>query len=231
MREKTSNKTGTWQPSAMPTLLSRILGRLTLAVVLAAAAMFVFIGLAHEVGERETLRIDSAAMLYVHTHHDPLLFSVMTAISWLAGSVFQTVVLTGCVLCFAVTKRFWPQGATLLIGGIGGMALIVGLKHLFHRPRPDEIFQHLGYSFPSGHSFFAVIVYGILAYWLTRQMPGRQRLLTWTLAVTGILLVGFSRVFVGEHYPTDVAAGFLIALPWVWGCLAIGAELQQRSAT
>lgn len=231
MKEIISKDTKTGQAKPLPKpLLSRILGRLTLAVVLAAAAMFVFIRLAHEVGEGETLRMDGAAMHYVHTHHDPLLFSIMTAISWLAGPVFQAVVLVGCVLYFAATKRFRPQGATMLIGGIGGMALIVGLKHLFHRPRPDVIFQHLGYSFPSGHSFFAIIVYGMLAYWLTREVPVRRRLLTWTLAITGILLVGFSRVFIGEHYPSDVAAGFLVALPWVWGCLAIGAELHQRRA-
>lgn len=231
MRGTTSKKTRTGQSSLiLKSPLSQIVGRLTLAVVLAAAAMFVFIRLAHEVGEGETLRIDGAAMHYVHTHHDPLLFSIMTAISWLAGPVFQAVVLVGCVLYFAATKRFRPQGATMLIGGVGGMALIVGLKHLFHRPRPDVIFQHLGYSFPSGHSFFAVIVYGMLAYWLTREVPVRRRLLTWTLAITGILLVGFSRVFIGEHYPSDVAAGFLVALPWVWGCLAIGAELHQRRA-
>lgn len=58
----------------------------------------------------------------------------------------------------------------------------------------------------------------------------RRRLLTWTLAITGILLVGFSRVFIGEYYPSDVAAGFLVALPWAWGCLAMGAELHQRRA-
>lgn len=213
-------------PTPKP-LLTRILGRLSLAVLLAAAALFVFIKLAHEVGEGETRQIDGAAMHYFRAHHSPLLFSVMTAVSWLAGPIFQSVVFVGCIIYFAATKRFRPQGATMLIGGLGGGVLIVALKHLFHRPRPEVIFQHLGYSFPSGHSFFAVIVYGMLAYWLTRDVPVRRRRLVWGLAVTGVLLVGFSRVFIGEHYPSDVAAGFLVSLPWLWGCLAVGAEFRR----
>lgn len=214
-------------PTSKP-LLARILGRLGLAILFAIIAMAVFIKLAHEVGEGETRQIDGAAMLYFRTHHNPLFFSVMTAVSWLAGPIFQSVVLIGCVAYFAATKRFRPQGLTMLIGGIGGALLIVGLKRLFHRPRPEVIFQHLGYSFPSGHSFFAVIVYGMLAYWLTQNVSPRRRRLIWDLAVAGILLVGFSRVFIGEHYPSDVVAGFLVALPWVWGCLAMGAELRRR---
>lgn len=193
--------------------------------------MFVFIKLAHEVSEEETRQIDGAAMHYFRTRHDPPLFSVMTAISWLAGPIFQGVVFVGCVVYFAATGRFRPQGATMLIGGVGGGVLIVALKHLFHRPRPEVIFQHLGYSFPSGHSFFALVVYGMLAYWLTRDVPLRRRGLIWCLALAGVFLVGFSRVFVGEHYPSDVAAGFLVALPWVWGSLAVGAEFRRRGST
>lgn len=218
-------------PPASGTTLTRVVGRLTLAIFLAALAMLLFIKLAHEVGEGETRRIDSAAILYFRSRHNPLFFSVMTAVSWLAGPIFQTLVLVGCIGYFAATKRFRPQGMTMLVGGIGGGLLIVGLKHLFHRPRPTVVFEHLGYSFPSGHSFFALVVYGMLAYWLTRDVPVRQRRRVWGLAVTGILLVGFSRVFIGEHYPSDVAAGFLVALPWVWGCLAIGTEFDRRVRT
>lgn len=208
------------------TLTVRILSRLTLAVILAVVAMFVFIKLAHEVNEGETHQIDEVTIAYFRTHSHPLFFSMMKTVSWLAGNICQTAVLLGCVIYFAATNRFRPQGVTMLLGGVGGMGLIIGLKYLFHRPRPSIIFEHLGYSFPSGHSFFAVVVYGMLTYWLTQNMSVRRRHWVWGLAVTGVFLVGFSRVLIGEHYPSDVVAGFLIALPWVWGCLAIGAELR-----
>ncbi len=72
-----------------------------------------------------------------------------------------------------------------------------------------------GYSFPSGHSASAVAAYGSLA------VGGKKRRLLWVPAVVLPLLVGFSRVYVGAHYPTDVLAGWLLGavivalIPWL----------------
>lgn len=63
-----------------------------------------------------------------------------------------------------------------------------------------------GYSFPSGHSSNAVTVYGSLA------VHEKKRKLLWVLAVLLPILVGFSRVFVGVHYPTDVLCGWLLGI-------------------
>jgi membrane-associated phospholipid phosphatase len=201
--------------------LAPILARVTLAVVLAIVAMFLFVTLAHEVAAGSTRRFDTAVLAFFHTHQNAGLHVLMRDTSWLAGPVPQTAVLVLCILGFTLAGRFWPDGLTLLVGGIGGAALMVGLKRLFHRPRPEEIFSSLGYSFPSGHSFFALVIYGMLAYWLLRDQPPVRRRWGWCLAVAAIFLVGFSRVFLGEHYPSDVAAGYAVGLPWLWGCLAL----------
>ena len=198
-----------------------ILGRMTLAIFFAIVAMFVFITLAHEEAEGSTRRFDSAVLSFFHAHQSPGLHILMRDASWLAGPIPQATVLALCVIGLALAGRFWPDGLTMLVGGVGGAALIVGLKRLFHRPRPADLFAHLGYSFPSGHSFFALVVYGMLAYWLTRDAPPRRRRWGWALAISAIFLVGFSRVYLGEHYPSDVAAGYAVALPWLWGCLAL----------
>jgi undecaprenyl-diphosphatase len=145
----------------------------------------------------------------------------MTAISWMAGSWGMTLVVTAALLGFCRARRLWPEGVALLVAAAGGVGLMIALKALFHRPRPAEIFSHLGYSFPSGHSFFALTIYGMLAYRLSRYAPPRHRPLIWAVAAALVLLVGFSRVFLGVHYPSDVTAGFLVALPWLWGCLAL----------
>ena len=202
--------------------------RLTLSVLAAMLAMFLFVQIAHEVGEQETRAIDFATMHYFHTHQPLALHVVMKGISWLAGPIGQTAVLCLCVGGFAVARRFWPEGITLLFSGAGGVLLIMGLKRLFHRPRPEVIFAHLGYSFPSGHSFFALTVYGMFAYWLAKDAPPHRRRVIWTVAVLAIFLVGFSRVFLGEHFPTDVAAGYAVALPWLWGCLALSVEFRRK---
>lgn len=215
----------------LPTLwlaLAPILGRVTLAIGFATLAMFLFMTLAHEVAAGETRRFDIGVLAFFRTHQSPSVHLLMHVASWLAGPVPQSVVLVLGILGFTLAGRFWPDGLTMLIGGAGGAALIVGLKRLFHRPRPEVIFAHLGYSFPSGHSFFALVVYGMLAYWLTRDAPRRRRLLGWVLATAAILLVGLSRVVLGEHYPSDVAAGYAVALPWLWGCLALPTAFHHR---
>jgi len=209
-------------------LVTPILTRITLAVLGAVIAMFVFIKLAHEVTDGETQRFDNAVLHFFHSNHNPDFHAAMTAVSWLGGAFPTAILVIICAIGFAIARRFWPDGVTILVGYGGGMLLVVGIKLLFHRPRPQEIFDHLGYSFPSGHSFCALTAYGMMAYWLARDMPPLKRRLIWGLAIGMILLVGFSRVALGEHYPSDVAAGFAVALPWLWGCLALPMAFHRR---
>ena len=209
-----------WEQS-LKGLLVAVAGRLTLAIAFAIVCLFFFIKIAHEMTEAETLDFDRRIIAFFQAHQGPPFHAVMTAISWLAGPLCQGIVVALSILGFSLRRRFFPDGLAMLIAGVGGVGLIVGLKALFHRPRPEEIFAHLGYSFPSGHSFFALVVYGMLAYWLTRDMSRLRRRIAWIIALSAIALVGFSRVFLGEHYPSDVAAGFAVAVPWLWGCLAL----------
>jgi membrane-associated phospholipid phosphatase len=214
--------------AALRAMAGAILQRLTVAVVAAMAAALSFAYLASEVAEGETRLLDTAVVYYFQQHQTPYFHTLMAAISWLASSPAVAMVVFLSVLGFWRAGRFWPDSVTMLIASIGGAGLIYFLKAFFHRARPAEIFAHLGYSFPSVHSFFALTIYGALAYLLGRDAPPRQRLMLWTAEVALILLVGFSRVFLGVHYPSDVAAGFLIALPWLWGCLALPAWFDRR---
>lgn len=204
-------------------LSARLLAHLTLAGVVAFLALLVFARFSAEFNKSDTLRlIDVGVLDFFRAHRGNALYVVAEAVTWLAGPKPQTIVLALSVLYFAVTRRFWPQGASMLFAGVGGLGLIVGLKALFHRPRPELVFAPLGYSFPSGHSFFALVVYGMLAYYLTRNIENRHRRDGWwAVCVFAIFLVGFSRVVVGHHYPTDVAAGFSVAYPWMWTCLSL----------
>jgi len=207
--------------------LAPVISQLTLAVIAAFCAMYLFIVLAHEVGDGETRQFDVAVLQFLQSHRYPWLFTVMYWISWLGGPVAQPVAYSLCIVGFALTRRFWPGGLTVLLAGVGGTALVYVLKRLFHRPRPEQIFDSLGYSFPSGHSFFALVLYCTLAYWLARDAPPRRRRWIWGTAIAATLLMGFSRMYLGEHFPSDVAAGFAVAIPWVWGCLALPGALHR----
>ena len=210
--------------------LSPVIGQLTAALLMALLAMFVFVRLAHEVAENATRQFDVAVLHLFVPYRHTVAFQVMTDVSWLAGGTPQTILVCLIVAFFAFRKR-WLEAGTMLLADVGGLGIIIGLKRLFHRPRPEEIFSHLGYSFPSGHSFFAVVVYGLLGYFLARDASPRHRRVIWCVTAFAIFLVGFSRMFVGEHFPSDVAAGYAVAIPWLWGCLALPQTFQRRGRT
>jgi membrane-associated phospholipid phosphatase len=112
--------------------------------------------------------------------------------------------------------------AWILMMAIGEI-LNVGLKESFQRARPPyHAAAHTsGYSFPSGHSMAAFIAYGMLAYIVIQVIPHRRA--RWGLVgglVGLVLLIGFSRIFLGAHWVTDVAGGFAAGACWLGLCIS-----------
>jgi undecaprenyl-diphosphatase len=122
-------------------------------------------------------------------------------------------------------------GVVLIIAVLGGEALDEMLKLIFHRARPSAFFGYLEpltYSFPSGHSISGACFYGVVAAILAIRTPSRARKAAiWTAAALIALAIGFSRVYLGVHYPSDVLAGFAAAVIWV-GAVRIGYEFWTR---
>ncbi|NLB87665.1 MAG: phosphatase PAP2 family protein [Syntrophomonadaceae bacterium] len=101
------------------------------------------------------------------------------------------------------------------------------LKDFFGRPRPSG--EHLtiatGMSFPSGHAMLSMAFYGFVAYLLAQRVNSPQRRkLIWAVAVIFIFLIGFSRLYLNVHYPTDVIAGFLLGALFLFAFI----KLYQR---
>ena len=127
--------------------------------------------------------------------------------------------LLGAILVvYFLYKRYWPELGMVLIGWTGGTLIWTPLIYYFNRPRPV---QQLGIevktipSFPSGHSMFALLALGLLAYMIVPKMP--SLFWKWVVALAAlvlILFVGFSRVFEGGHYLTDVLAGYSLGMTW-----------------
>jgi undecaprenyl-diphosphatase len=145
-----------------------------------------------------------------------------------------TIVAIGLVIipCSLVIFRGRPirvpvWGSILALAWI--LVLLVGemlnleLKNYIGRARPPyhEAAHAFGYSFPSGHSMGAFIAYGMLAYLLTLALPPR-RIRQAVLAVLGfiVLLVGFSRIYLGAHWLSDVIGGFAAGACWLGFCIA-----------
>ncbi len=101
---------------------------------------------------------------------------------------------------------------------ISSLLMMTFLKLLFHRQRPDIplLREAKGLSFPSGHAFMSMTFYGLLIYIVIRMV--KNPWLKWTLSVIlGLLIltIGFTRIYLRVHYPSDVVAGFAIGFLWL----------------
>jgi undecaprenyl-diphosphatase len=135
---------------------------------------------------------------------------------FLGKQVVQVIVTI--LIVYFIYKRFWPELAMLIISSPVGSILWNFIIGYFNRPRPAE---QTGLpittipSFPSGHAMSALICYGFLAYLLVPKMPSRFWKWAVGIAILAIVLFdGFSRVFQGNHYLTDVLAGYALGLAW-----------------
>lgn len=208
-----------------------------LVLLLAAASLWGFLGLASEVREGDTHALDRAIMLALRNpadHADPLgprwLEEVARDVTALGGNAVLAA-LTLAVAGFLVLAR--KRGAALLVAVSvgGGTALSSLLKLGFARPRPDLVphaVEVYTASFPSGHAMLSAVTYLTLGALLARVQPRRRlRAYVLALAVLTSLLVGASRVYLGVHWPSDVAAGWCVGAAWALLCWLAALRLQR----
>ena len=207
-------------------------------VVLAAAALLAFAGLATEMLEGDTLAFDRAVLFALRDPGDPAtpigprwLQEIARDLTGLGG----TAILTGVTLAVAgylalVRKRAAAMLVLVAVGG--GTALSTLLKLAFHRPRPDLVphaVEVYTASFPSGHAMLSAVTYLTLGALLARVQAGwRVRAFVMGLSIMTTLLIGVSRVYLGVHWPTDVLAGWCIGSAWAMLCWLVALGLQRK---
>src|SRR5437764_9173062 len=167
-----------------------------------------------------------------HAHLTHTFVSVLRAFTEFGSSEWIGVVLFFAVLFF-VWKKWWPSLVTLIVAVPGGMLLNELLKVVVHRQRPflqGWFVDWSGYSFASGHTIGATLLYGQLALFILPAMKTRHRRALVIAAVTVlVLLVGFSRIALGAHYLTDVLAAIFFGSFWLMFCLTTGRLMRRRS--
>lgn len=210
-----------------------------LSVFVLGAGLWVFAELADEVGEGEAASFDERVLLALREPGDP---SDPVGPAWVENAMRDVTALGGTVVLVpvvvAVAGFLVLRGAPGMAGLValaGGSALgLVGvLKDVFDRPRPDLVpytIETYFASFPSGHATGATAVYLALAALLAAVQPRtivKAYLLTCSLLVA--FAVGVSRVYLGVHWPSDVAAGWAIGAAWAcaWWLL-VGALLRRQ---
>lgn len=201
---------------------------LGIGILLALVAGAFFGWLGEEVLEGDTQAMDDRIRLLINRHATPTWTEIMIFASvWGAPRRLGIIAALVTVIFLA---RGWRRGSLLVvITLLGGALLDGGLKLMFGRARPVAFFEDYpspsSFSFPSGHALFATAFFGGIAVllWARLRHPA-LRLAVGLAAVACIMLIGFSRIYLGVHYPTDVAGGFAAGTVWV-GAVALGDRL------
>jgi membrane-associated phospholipid phosphatase len=205
---------------------------LTVGLLAAAGGLWLFGGLAEDLLTGDPIvRFDRALDGYLHARATPPLttfFLIVTAF----GSIEAMVLLGVIVAAFLAWGRRWVFLGIWLAAVAGSAVLNHVLKELFARPRPH--FEHpllveTSYSFPSGHAMESFVVYGMLAYFAVLALrTWESRVGVVFGAALLVVLIGFSRMYLGVHFFSDVIAGYAAGGVWL-SALITGVETFRRS--
>ena len=197
--------------------------------VLAAFAAVLFLGLAAAVEEDGAMGFDMALRADVHRLTSPLLTLIASNMTWL-GSLGALAVFGAIAAAILMRAHRRDDAALLAVTMAGALALENGLKYLFHRARPPPFFgsDPTSYSFPSGHALFSLCFFGMLAILVGRAAPSNVvKAGLWIATGLLVLTIGATRIYLGVHYPSDVLAGYLVAIALV--AIILAAERCLRS--
>ncbi len=166
------------------------------------------------------LPFESSCLLTLKRWANPTLDRYMTVLTWLAQGEITIPI---CLVMGAVLIYRKEAIVALVLGVVlSGSWLLNGIfKSFFRRKRPElwaSSNRPMDYSYPSGHSMSAISFYGLLAAILTNNLSIPLGI-TAPLALSLTLGVGFSRVYLGVHWPTDVLSGWVAGAIWLGACL------------
>ena len=189
-----------------------------------------FAELAEHVNSGATQAFDESVLIWLGAHRSPMTDTMMLEFTAL-GTATVVLVIAGISSLFLVLNKHKYSALLLGVATAGGLALNMVLKIGFHRPRPQVVVwgtQAFSSSFPSGHAMSAAIVYSTVAYLAARlQKSLWSKVLTMLGALLMIVMICLSRLYLGVHYPSDVAAGVTIGLAWAGFCMATLEGIQR----
>ncbi len=198
--------------------------RVILALGTLAGLVLLLADIVEDVTEKETGAFDKAILLHLRTSGD---LSTPIGPHWLAGSMSDitslgstTVITLVTVMAVAYLLVLGRKTTASMVAAsvISGAIVEKTAKWGFDRARPDVV-PHLvqvhTLSFPSGHAMLSAVAYLTLGALLARaQTQWRARIFVVAAGVALTVLIGFSRVYLGVHWPTDVLAGWTAGSIW-----------------
>jgi membrane-associated phospholipid phosphatase len=161
--------------------------------------------------------MEERLLLTIHAHASPLLDALFRA-SHLLGSLPTCALVVLALVAWHAARGERRQALVWLGAGLATLLLLEGIKPLVARARPD-LWPRLttwptlegpgSFSFPSGHALASATFYPLLASELARRRPGSKRL-AYACAIALAAFIGFGRLYLGVHWPSDVLAGWAL---------------------
>jgi undecaprenyl-diphosphatase len=188
----------------------------------ACATLLLLVWLGIDARNGGTQAADNHIRMLVHAQATPHLTTLMRGFSQMGEPAF--LIGLGVLIIAEQTRRGRRRTALLFFLTVLGAELLDQiLKQVFHRVRPVAFFgltEPMGYSFPSGHAMVSCTFFGVLAAMAAARTESRLwRWLYYSMATALVAAIGFSRIYLGVHYPSDVLAGYCGAVVWV-SCVA-----------
>lgn len=194
-------------------------------------ALLAFLRLAEAVaGEAELARFDVALAQALHADATPAGIRVLRTLTEFGSGIGLAVIVAAITVALVVHRERLLALGWVVANAVGGL-LNGALKLLYQRPRPsfaDPVLVAEGWSFPSGHAMGTFVFSGMLVYVLLRRVRApAARLAIVAAGLLWTLAIGFSRIYLGVHYFSDVLAGYAAGTVWLAFCIA-GVELVRR---
>jgi membrane-associated phospholipid phosphatase len=193
--------------------------RVTIGAVTSFLFLYLFLAIVEDLIFKDPMvDVDLRVMSLLQIFRAPAFNGVMVFFTYLGN--WEIVGIGALLLAvYLALSRRWLWLATLLVSVIGGEGIVSALKSVTARPRPDlanALLPAQGLSFPSGHTFFAIAFYGFIAWFAIDRVKvwwGRSFLAG--VAAVGIGVLGFSRIYLGVHWPSDVLASLAAGAAWL----------------
>lgn len=183
--------------------------------LLLATIIMLFIAISEDVFENEIMKIDTIAYkVIVECLRTDWMTKIMKFITNLGGIYILPIICLGTLVIIKNKKVGIAMCSNLVL--ITSLNLV--LKYIIQRPRPNgyRLILESGYSFPSGHSMISTAFYGLIIYFIYKHVKNKKlKYILCTVISLLIILIAFSRVYLGVHYASDVLAGFLISIAYL----------------
>ena len=203
-------------PPKIRNFFPRLSLKLVIAGILLMASLCGFLFIIHEIFTEKEDVFDNSVIHFFSPFHSAGILKAMEVFTFFGSSYFLLPAYSILVVYFLI-KRHRGYSINIAFMGVGSTLMVYAFKLLFHRHRPELSLIHLDtYSFPSGHTVSSFIFCALIA-WLVRRSHVNiaVKWIIYLLLFLLTLTIGISRIILGVHYPSDVAAGFSLGLAWV----------------